>query len=126
MSPRFVWPVLVLFGLFLVLFLGTSATQHVMSDEPKKSGSGEVVEHGVPPDIKVGVRIQFVSGQLFTGRSGDGVKVTKIEGNWAYVEGEKGGIIHSAPTGSYAFANSGWVNLSKLDWYDIVEEKKKP
>jgi hypothetical protein len=123
MSPRFIWPVLVLFGLFLGLFWGTSATQHVMSDEPKKSGSGEGVERGVPPDIKVGVKIQFVSGQLFTSLPDkESPKVIKIEGNWAYVEGS---IRQTRGTGDVREVGSGWFNLSKLEWYRIVEEKKE-
>jgi hypothetical protein len=113
------WIALLSFGSFLGLFWGTSASQHVMSDEPKKSGSGEVVEHSVPPDIKVGVRIQFISGQLFTPRDA-AAKVTKIEGSWAYMEG---GMAHEAPGNTWP---SGWVNLSKLEWYRIVEEKKEP
>jgi hypothetical protein len=48
------------------------------------------------------------------------VKVTKIKGNWAYVEGR---IAHGTLANQLTPAG-GWINLSKLDWYWIVEEKK--
>jgi hypothetical protein len=45
------------------------------------------------------------------------VKVVKIESNWAYVEGAM------FPTSGGNLA-SGWVNLDKVEWYRIIEEKK--
>jgi hypothetical protein len=123
---RALWITVLSFGVFSSLFWGTSGSQHVLSDEPKASGTtvrGEAVEHGVPPDIKVGVRIQFVSGQVFS-RGGDrSVKVAKIEGNWGYMEGAMYHS-HAGGGGTVETTGAGWVNLSKLDWYRIVEEKK--
>jgi hypothetical protein len=68
-----------------------------------------------PPDLKAGLRVDFWSGQAYSDEKG--VKVTKLQGGWVYVEGK----LYSQYTGK-EIAKEGWVNFANVSWYRIIKE----
>ena len=108
------WIAALLIGLLFGFLCGPGTSQQGVGQEPKKTA--EVADRSAPPDIKVGVKVQFIASSVHTMSDIDAraPKVSKIQGNWVYLDGE---VRFQDKLGS------GWVNFNNVEWYRVVGEK---
>jgi hypothetical protein len=108
------WIAVLLFGLLASLLFAAGASQQGVGQEPKRTT--ETADRFAPPDIKIGVKVQFISADVRSVHLVDAraPKVSKIQGYWVYLDGE----VRSGDN-----IGSGWVNFNNVQWYRIVAEK---
>lgn len=114
------WIVFALVSLLLGLLGGFTYFQTSTAQDPKKGPRpAEIGERSPPPELKVGVRIQFLAPAVNSMVHVDerAPKVGKIQGNWIYIDGEVRGAASNI--------KSGWVNFDTVSWYRILTEKDK-
>jgi hypothetical protein len=80
------WIAALLIGLLFGFLCGPGTSQRGVGQEPRKTT--EMVDRFAPPDIKVGVKVQFISSQVHTMTEIDerAPKVSKVQGNWVYLD----------------------------------------
>lgn len=103
-------------GIVFALAIGAAVVKSGGGDQANKSPEPVAPVGGVPPDIKPGVKVEFISPgvQSYTEDAGRAPKVAKVHGQWVYLEGE---LWTSKNRGS------GWINFNAVSWYRVVKEK---